>query len=92
MTGSDYALQDAAAPARGHFAIVPSDTVDQPFRALFVSTTGNVAVVDHRRRRADLPGVAGQHGTQHSGQARQLDRHHGGRHQGLALTCGSGSA
>ena len=46
MAGSDYALQDAAAPARSHFTIVPSDTVDQPFRSLFVSTTGAVAVVD----------------------------------------------
>ena len=58
MAGSDYALQDAAAPARSHFTIVPSDTVDQPFRSLFVSTTGNVAVVDLDGTVLTYPAVA----------------------------------
>ena len=55
---SNDVLQHAAAPARGHFAISPSDTVDQPFRALFVSTAGNVAIVDHDGVVLTYPSIA----------------------------------
>ena len=46
MAGSDFALQHAAAPARSHFTVTFSDSVNTPFRSLWCNAAGNVAVVD----------------------------------------------